>query len=142
MTLGDGQATRDRGGMWSTAFSPAHAAASPLDREDCLALLAHCESASLACTVRALPTVVPVTVRVVNHALRVALPPGADASRLGGQIVALGAAVPATAHSAGWWVIVRGELRGSAGSGRVVDLEAFDVEGRSLPAAPRGRWWR
>lgn len=141
-TLCAGPAGRDRGGMWSTAFSPAHAVAAPLDREDCLALLAQCESASLACTVRALPTVVPVTVRVVGHALRVALPSGADASRLEGQIVALGAAVPATADSAGWWVIVRGELRGPVGTGRVLDLEALDVEGRALPAAPRGRWWR
>lgn len=141
-TLGGVPGTRDRGVMWTTVFSPSHALASPLDREDCIALLTQCEGASLACTVRALPTVVPVTVRVVGSALRVALPQGADASRLVGQIVALGAAVPATARSDGWWVLVRGELRGPVSAGRVLDLETFDVEGRALPAAPRGRWWR
>lgn len=141
-TLCAGRGRGHRGGMWTTAFSPSHATASPLDREDCLALLAQVDSASLACTVRALPTVIPVTLRVVGPTLRVALPPGADATRLEGQIVALGAAVSATASSAGWWVIVRGEMRGPVGAGRVLELEAFDVEGRALPAAPRGRWWR
>lgn len=128
--------------MWSTAFQPASTVSSPLAREDCLELLARCDSASLACTVKALPTVVPVTVRVVGAALRVALPPGSDSSRLVGQIVALGAAVPATAHTEGWWVIVRGELRALPGGERVLALEAFEIEGRALPAAPRGRWWR
>jgi hypothetical protein len=128
--------------MFSTALPPVYAASSALDPQDCLALLERCEAASLACTVRALPTVVPVTVRVVQGAVRIALPTTADATRLVGQIVALGAAVPPTPRSEGWWVLVRGELVALPGGGRVVALNAFEVEGRALAAASRGRWWR
>jgi hypothetical protein len=128
--------------MWSAALPPVHVDSSPLDPGDCLSLLEQCESASLACTVRAMPTVVPVTVRVVQDTLRVALPTAADAARLVGQIVALGAAVPATPRSEGWWVIVRGELVRAPGDGRVLALNALEVEGRALAPAPRGRWWR
>lgn len=126
----------------AAALPPAYAESCPLDPQDCLSLLERCESASLACTIRALPTVVPVTVRVVQGSVRVALPTVADASRLVGQIVALGAAVPSTPRSEGWWVIVRGELVPLPGGGRVLALAAFEVEGRALAAASRGRWWR
>lgn len=126
--------------MWSTAFETAVSA--PLGRQDCLALLERCETASLACTVRAMPSVVPVTVHVVGDAVRVAPPAGSDVTRLAGQIVALGAAVPATSRSAGWWVIVRGELVQLPGDSRALALEVFEIEGRALPAAPKGRWWR
>lgn len=126
----------------SATLQPVYAASSALDPQDCLALLERCESASLACTVRALPTVVPVTVRVVQDSVRVALPTIADAARLVGQIVALGAAVPSTPRSEGWWVLVRGELLPLPGGGRVLALDALEVEGRALAAAPRGRWWR
>ena len=128
--------------MRITAGHHARAVALPLSREACLALLSQAQSGSLACTANALPTVVPVSVRVSGCELRVALPPEVEASRLTGQIVALGASVPATPGSTGWWVVVRGELHALAAADRVLALTAFDMEGRSLPAAPRGRWWR
>lgn len=131
-------------GMRPALLVPVYAPSAPLDPQDCLDLLERCEAASLACTVKAMPTVVPVTVAVVHNTLRVALPTAADAARLAGQIVALGAAVPSSPRSDGWWVIVRGELVPLAGasSGRVLALDALEVEGRALAAAPRGRWWR
>ena len=141
LTLGPHPASTHAGVM-AAALPPVYAASCPLDPQDCLALLERCESASLACTVRALPTVVPVTVRVVHDSVRVALPTAADAARLVGQIVALGAAVPSTPRSEGWWVIVRGELVPLPGGGRVLSLAALEVEGRALAASPRGRWWR
>jgi hypothetical protein len=126
----------------SATLHPEYAGSCALDPQDCLALLARCESASLACTVRALPTVVPVTVRVLQGTLRVALPTVADAARLVGQIVALGAAVPSTPRAEGWWVLVRGELVPLAAGGRVLARDARVVEGRALAPGPRGRWWR
>ncbi len=128
--------------MRTTGFQRASEVPSPLGRQDALELLARCASASLACTVNALPTVVPVTVHVSKGGLRVAVPRGTDGHRLAGQIVALGAAVPATPHSEGWWVIARGELRPAGGDGAVLALEVNDLDGRSLPTAPRGGWWR
>lgn len=128
--------------MWNAASQVSATATSALERADCLALLARCKVASLACTVNALPTVIPVGVHAVSGGLRVAVPPDTDGTRLCGQIVAFGAVVPITARSDGWWVIVRGELRPVAGVPNVLALEAFEIDGRALSAAPPGGWWR
>lgn len=110
---------------------------------DCLELLATCDAASLACTDRARPTVVPVGVAVVGRELRVALPPTCDRGRFAGQVVALGAAVPAVPGAEGWWVVVRGTLRQLAGEWALL-LEPLEIEGRVLAGAPgprSGRQW-
>lgn len=125
--------------MRSTPFELAHAVAT-LAESDCLELLASCEAASLACTDRARPTVVPVGVAVVGEELRVALPPHSDRRRFAGQVVALGAAVPAAPGGEGWWVVVRGTLKPIAGE-RALVLDPLEMEGRVLAAAPHRRWW-
>ena len=112
-----------------------------LTPDDCLELLSRCDGASLACTERARPTVLPVTVSVVGSTVRVALPAGTPTSLYIGQVVALGASVPATPETQGWWVVVRGTLWQPPGE-RVLAVEPLEVEGRLLAMAPYRRWLR
>ena len=111
---------------------------SSLAPEDCLYLLSRCDGASLACTDRARPTVLPVTVSVVGSTVRVALPRGTAASLYAGQVAALGASVPASPDAEGWWVVVRGTLWQTPAE-RVLALEPLEMEGRVLAMAPHRR---
>jgi hypothetical protein len=114
-----------------------------LDAQTCLELLDRSGSASLACTTRALPSVLPVTVRVTSSQIRLVVDRAVDPDRLRGQIVAVGAGFPATPRAAGWWVVVRGEIRRERGSTRELVLEPSEIEGRALPTDTWRRWtWR
>jgi hypothetical protein len=114
---------------------------SSLAPDDCLELLSRCDGATLACTDRARPTVLPVMVSVVGSTVRVALPHGVQPSSYSGQVIALGASVPATPGAEGCWVLVRGTLCQVPG-GQVLDLEPLEMEGRVLAMTPRRRWLR
>ena len=113
-----------------------------LDTRTCLELVDRSGAATLACTVRAMPSVVPVSVRVTRTAIEVGTSHAGDTSRLVGQIVALGTGVAATPRAAGWWVVVRGELYEREGHPGSLLLRPFEVEGRALAATARGEWWR
>jgi hypothetical protein len=113
-----------------------------LDTMTCLELVDRSGAATLACTVKAMPSVVPVSVRVTRHAIEIGSPDVGDPSRLAGQIVALGTGVAATPKSPGWWVVVRGELCERDGHPGSLLLRPFEVEGWALPATSRGEWWR
>jgi hypothetical protein len=113
-----------------------------LDQRTCLELVDRCGAGTLACTVRAMPSVVPVNVRVTSSEIQVAVDRLQHVERLVGQIVALGAGVAATPRSQGWWVVVRGELCERVGHPRWLLLRPFEVEGRALPATSKGLWWR
>jgi hypothetical protein len=113
-----------------------------LDTPTCLELVDRSGAGTLACTVKAMPIVVPVSVRVTRSAIEVRAPDVGDTSRLAGQIVALGTGVAATPRSPGWWVVVRGELCERDGRAGSLVLQPFDVEGWALPATAHGAWWR
>jgi hypothetical protein len=104
-----------------------------LDPETCLMLLSTCDAGSLACTVRAMPTVVPVGVSVHSGRVCVALNDAVSAKLFAGQVVALGAGVAPTPRANGWWVIARGELQRVSGSERQLVLETCELDGRALP---------
>jgi hypothetical protein len=113
-----------------------------LDTSTCLELVDRAGAGTLACTVKAMPVVVPVSVRVTRSAIELGAPDVGDHSRLAGQIVALGTGVAATPRSPGWWVVIRGELVEREGRRGSLVLLPFDVEGWALPATSRGEWWR
>jgi hypothetical protein len=127
--------------MRTAANAPEDSLELVLDRPACLELLDRCGAASLACTANALPSVLPVTVRVTSSAILIGADARADTHRLTGQIVAIGAGVAATPRSGGWWVVVRGELREDGAAGTFV-LEPYEIEGRALPGYGHGGWWR
>jgi hypothetical protein len=139
-TLGAGRAGREPEGMTTTLADERLELV--LDTPTCLELVDRSGAATLACTVKAMPVVVPVSVRVTRAAIEIGLPDIGDQSRLAGQIVALGTGVAATPRSPGWWVVIRGELVERGGRRGSLVLEPFDVEGWALPATARGAWWR
>ena len=128
--------------MTTAGLEPVDVAEPVLEAHTCLELLDRCGAASLACTTRALPSVVLTTVRVTGSAILLGVGSCREPDRLDGQIVALGAGVAATPRSEGWWVVVRGELRMVDSSARTFELVPHEVEGRAHPAARQGRWWR
>ena len=109
-----------------------------LEPDDCLELLKSCTAGSLACTSRAMPIVVPVLVKVVGASVRLVLGDHSDPERFAGHVVALGAGVPPTPRSDGWWVLVRGEAWTGTGARTELLLDTADVEGRLLPATGFG----
>jgi len=113
-----------------------------LDGHTCLELLDRCGAASLAVTAKALPTVLPTTVRVTSSEILLAVSSCPEPERLEGQIVALGAGIAPAPRSQGWWVVVRGELRAKDVAARIFVLVPYEVEGRALPATRRGGWWQ
>lgn len=123
--------------MRHTVYAPTFVEDVVLDPETCLTLLATCDGGSLACTVRAMPTVVPVGVSVQAGRVCVALADAASANRFAGQVVALGAGVAPTPRSNGWWVIARGEAQRVRGSERLLVLETCELDGRALPGGGR-----
>ncbi len=108
-----------------------------LPPQACLARLARSRAGYLACSVRALPTVVPVSVEVRGGQLRLELPDAQLAQRLVGQVVALGVGRRRTLWRRGWNVVARGPVSEVAGVPYAVVLDPQDVEGhlvdRPLP---------
>ena len=139
-TLGGRPAPEHAGGMPTTQADDLLELV--LDTQTCLELVDRSGAATLACTAKAMPSVVPVSVRVTRSAIEVGTSPVGDASRLAGQIVALGTGVAATPRSPGWWVVVRGELVENDGRPGSFRLLPFEVEGCALPATSRAGWWR
>ena len=113
-----------------------------LDGRTCLELLDSCGAGSLAITDKALPSVLPASVRVTSSEILLGVSSCREPERLDGQIVALGAGIAPSPRSEGWWVVVRGELLVKGAGGRTFVLVPYEVEGRALPATGRGGWWR
>ena len=109
-----------------------------LQPDDCLELLKACTAGSLACTSRALPLVVPVLLKVVGTSVWLVMGDHSDPDRFAGHVVALGAGVPPTPRSDGWWVLVRGEVQAQQGPRTGLVLDTMDIEGRLLPATGGG----
>ena len=88
--------------MATPSYAPQEAREFALDVDACLDLLARCGAASLACTDKALPCVLFVTVSVTSSTIRLAVARGADVDRLEGQIVALDGRALAASSIGGW----------------------------------------
>jgi hypothetical protein len=76
-----------------------------------------------------MPSLLPVTVSLINGEVIVQAPPGAE-NQLDGQVVALGNSRPATRWRRGWHVVAFGRLAG-VGSGTYA-LQPQDVQGWRL----------
>jgi hypothetical protein len=100
--------------------------------ELCLTRLGRSRAGYLACSSRALPTVVPVTVHVVDGRLLLELPDARLAERLVGQVVALGVGRPRRLWRRGWSVVARGPLSDVPDHPTVLALDPQQLEGRTL----------
>ena len=98
----------------------------------CLARLARSRAGYLSCSARALPTVVPVVVRVESAQLLLQLPDAELAQQALGQVVALGVGRPRRAWRRGWSVVARGPLTEVPGDPRVLVMDPQVIEGRYL----------
>jgi len=94
--------------------------------------LARSRAGYLACSARALPTVVPVTVHVLSGQLRLDLPDTHIAQQIVGQVVALGVGRPRRAWRNGWSVVARGRLVEVPDNPTTLVMEPQELEGRSL----------
>jgi hypothetical protein len=117
--------------MSSTA-RPARVEPGALPKETCLARLGRSRAGYLACSARALPTVVPVTVHVVAGQLLLDLPDARMTEQLVGQVVALGVGRPRRAWRTGWTVVARGPLSDVPGNPTELVLDPQQLEGRTL----------
>jgi hypothetical protein len=84
-----------------------------------------------------MPTVVPVTVRVVSGELLVDLPDAQLAEQIMGQVVALGVGRPRRAWRSGWSVVARGPVTEVPGRPRSLVLDPHHLEGRALARTGR-----
>lgn len=112
--------------------------AAALDAATCLNKLARSRAAFVACTRRAMPTVLPVRLRVRQGMLLVGPVDAELADQLDGQVVAVGAGRPAGLLRSGWQVVVRGSLTlAEEGHGMLV-LDPQELEGCALTGADGG----
>lgn len=103
-----------------------------LPAQTCLARLARSRAGYLSCSMRAMPTVVPVTVRVRAGQLLIALPEAELAEQVVGQVVALGVGRPRRAWRHGWSVVARGPVAEVPGHPRLLVMDPQELEGRTL----------
>ena len=102
----------------------------------CLQRLGRSRIGYLACSDRALPSVLPVSVRLTGTRLLLTAPNERFARLLLGQLVAVGAGRPPGILRDGWQVIVRGQVDPVAGMTRTVSLDPQDVAGSVLRRVP------
>lgn len=104
-----------------------------LSQDACRDRLSHSRRGLLACTQRALPSVVPVGVRLHQGRLLVSVHDDAVRDQLVGQVVALSVGRHPSGLRRGWRVVVRGQL-GPADDeqDRTLALEPFQLEGVAL----------
>jgi len=109
--------------------------AASLDAATCLSKLARSRAAFVACTRRAMPTVLPVRLRVREGMLLLGPVDAELADQLDGQVVAVGAGRPPGLLRSGWQVVVRGSLSlAEEGPGMLV-LDPQELEGCAVSAA-------
>lgn len=116
----------------STTARAAQSDRTSLPADTCLARLARSRAGYLSCSTRAMPTVVPVTVRVLAGELRLELPDAQLAEQIVGQVVALGVGRPRRAWRSGWSVVARGPVSEVPGRPRSLVLDPQHLEGRTL----------
>ena len=106
--------------------------------EDCRERLLHSRSGFLACTSRALPTVVPASLSVRHGQLLVTVHDQVLADQLVGQVVALGIGRRSLPFRRGWRVMARGQLGPRDVSGTCsLPMEPYQIEGVREGRAPR-----
>lgn len=106
-----------------------------LDAASCLARLARARAVFVACTTRAMPSILPVRLRIEEGTILLGPVEPDVADQLDGQLVAVGAGRPPGRMRHGWQVVVRGELsRDGEGTGVLV-LDPQSLEGEQLT------WW-
>jgi hypothetical protein len=119
-----------------TNRAPTRAAA--LDAAACLHKLARARAVFVACTTRAMPTVLPVHLRLDQGTLLLG-PVALDlADQLDGQVVAVGAGRPAGLLRSGWHVVVRGALTPAEGRPGTLVLDPQELEGSVLQSGAMG----
>lgn len=107
-----------------------------LEPGDCWQLLTSCRAGMLACTMRAVPTVLPVTMTALRSHLFLWLADPAQADRLNGQVVALGVGEAPTPRHDGWWVVARGLLTTVGHGSAQLVLDVQEVEGSRVSSSP------
>ncbi len=100
-----------------------------LSQDTCRTRLAKSRTGVLACTERALPTVVPVDVHLAEGRIFVTVHSARLADQLVGQIVALSVGRNAFRFSRGWRVIARGLLAQPDPNDPSLLLEPYQLEG-------------
>lgn len=114
--------------------SRAMARAAALDAASCLNKLARARAVFVACTTRAMPTVLPVRLRVRQGRLLLGPVEPDLARQLDGQVVAVGAGRPPGGMRGGWQVVVRGSLSPAEGRPGMLVLDPQELEGSLLGA--------
>jgi hypothetical protein len=112
-----------------SAGSEHRANAAVLPAEACLGRLGRARSGVLTYSDRALPTVVPVTMRVVAGQVLLGLPDTRLTELLGGQLVALGIGRPRGRVLGAWRVVARGVLADVPGDQLSLVLDPQQLEG-------------
>jgi hypothetical protein len=105
----------------------ANAAVLPV--EACMARLGRARAGVLTYSDRALPTLVPVTMRVVGGQVVLHLPDSRLAELLAGQLVALGIGRPRRLVLGAWRVVARGVLLDVPGDQLSLVLDPQQLEG-------------
>ena len=104
----------------------------------CRERLLHTRRGFLACTSRALPTVVPASLSVREGTLLVTVRDPVLAEQLVGQVVALGIGRRSVLFRRGWRVMARGQLGPRAASDDgALPLEPYQIEGVTEGRPPR-----
>lgn len=103
--------------------------AASLDAATCLHRLARSRAAYVACTTRAMPSVLPVRLRVREGTLLLGPVDPELAEQLDGQVVAVGAGRPPGVLRSGWQVVVRGSLSLAGEGSRMLVLDPRELEG-------------
>ena len=104
-----------------------------LSQDTCRDRLSRSRHGFLACTERALPTVLPAEMRLRHGRLLVTVSDPARRDQLLGQVVALGVGRRALWFRRGWRVVARGQIAPSD------DDLALSLEGYQLAGASYGR---
>lgn len=109
-----------------------------LAQEACRERLLHTRRGFLACTSRALPTVVPASLSVREGTVLVTVQDPVLAEQLVGQVVALGIGRRPLLFRRGWRVMARGQLgpRAATDDG-ALPLEPYQIEGVTEGRSPR-----
>ena len=109
-----------------------------LAQDACRERLLHTRRGFLACTSRALPTVVPASLSVREGRLLVTVRDPVLADQLVGQVVALGIGRRSLLFRRGWRVMARGQLGPrTAGADGALPLEPYQIEGVTEGRSPR-----
>ena len=108
-----------------------------LSQDTCRDKLLHCRRGFLACSARALPTLLPADLRMRQGRLLVTVHDPVLADQLVGQVVAVGLGRRPLLFLPGWRVVARGKLGPPDGDDNLaLPLEPYQLEGATYGRAP------